>query len=281
MSVQVHPFAVVEDGAEIGGGCRIAPFCHVGPNVVLGRDNVLHAGVVIDGHTVIGDGNEIFPYACLGKVSQDVKFSRQWTSFSRIGNGNVFREYVTVNASSHDGGSTVIGNDCLLLSYSHVAHDCVLGDNVIISADSKLAGHVEVGRNAVVSAKTGVVQFVRIGEFAFVGGFNKVTKDILPYCLADGFPSAIRAVNGIGLERNGFSGEKVRVIQEAFRIMIRSDLTLGDAIESLRRTYGGVPEVERMIDFATSSKVGLARPKKSAVSDEDQDIGGEQSLTAG
>jgi UDP-N-acetylglucosamine acyltransferase len=268
MSVQVHAYAVVEGCAELGDGCRIGPFCHLGPHVTLGKNNLLHAGVVIDGRTVIGDDNEIFPYACLGKASQDLKFNREWVSYTRIGNGNVFREYVTVNASSHEGGSTVIGDNCLLLSYSHVAHDCVLGNNVIISADSKLAGHVEVGHNAIISAKTGVVQFVRIGEFAFVGGFNKVTKDILPYCLADGFPSAIRAVNKVGLERNGFPREKVRLIQEAFNTVIRSGLTLRDAIEKLRRSFGDVPEIRRMIEFASSSRTGLARPRRSAVGEE-------------
>jgi UDP-N-acetylglucosamine acyltransferase len=274
MTAQVHRFAAVEEGAQLGAGCRVGPFCHLGPNVVLGKNNVLHAGVVIDGHTIIGDGNELFPYACIGKTSQDLKFNREWVSYSRIGNGNVFREYVTVNASSREGGSTVIGDNCLFLSYSHVAHDCVLGDNVIISSDSKLAGHVEVGHQATISAKTGVVQFVRIGEFAFVGGFNKVTKDILPYCLADGFPSAIRAVNKIGLERNGFPPEKVRAIRDAFQTMIRSELTLDAAIAQLRRKYSGVPEIERMIEFASSSETGLARPRKSAMADEGPEPGG-------
>jgi UDP-N-acetylglucosamine acyltransferase len=268
MSVQVHRYAVVEDGAQVGDGCRIGPFCHLGPHVTLGKNNLLHAGVVIDGHTVVGDHNELFPYACLGKSSQDLKFNRAWVSYTRIGSGNVFREYVTVNASSHEGGSTVLGDNCLLLSYSHVAHDCVLGNNVIISADSKLAGHVEVGHNAIISAKTGVVQFVRIGEFAFVGGFNKVTKDILPYCLADGFPSAIRAVNKIGLERNGFPREKVKLIQEAFNTIIRSVLTLGDAIDKLQRDYGDVPEIQRMIQFASSSRRGLARRRRNAAVEE-------------
>jgi UDP-N-acetylglucosamine acyltransferase len=262
VSHQIHPAAVVEDGAKIGSGCRIGPFCHVGPDVVLGHDNELQAGVILDGHTVVGDGNEFFSYACIGKRSQDLKFDRQWVSWSRIGDGNVFREYVTVNASSVDGGSTVVGDRCLLLSYSHIAHDCVLGDEVIISSDSKLAGHVTIGRGATVSAKTGVVQFVRIGEYAFVGGFNKVTKDVLPYCIADGFPSVIRAVNKIGLERKGFPPETIKVIQDAFRTLLRSNLTTGEAVEKLREDHPGVPEVARMIEFVEASTTGLARPKK-------------------
>ena len=121
--------------------------------------------------------------------------------------------------------------------------------------------HVEVGDNAIINAKSGAVQFVRIGEFAFVGGFNKVTKDILPYCLAEGFPSAIRSINKVGLERNGFDRETIKAIRNAFRTIIRSDLTLDDAMKKLRLESGHIPEVVRMIEFAASSKLGLARPK--------------------
>lgn len=262
MSSQIHSAAVIEDGAEIGDGCRIGPFCHVGPHVKLGQGNVLHAGVVIDGRITLGDGNEIFPYACLGQITQDLKFDRQWVSYTKIGSGNVFREYVTVNASSFDGGTTVIGDNGVFLSYSHVAHDCVIGDDVIISSGVKLAGHVEIGDHAIVNGETGVIQFVRIGKYAFIGALNKVTKDILPYCIAEGFPSVVRAVNKIGLERNGFPPEKIRIIQDGFRTIIRSGLTLEEAVEKLRGKYGDVEEIQEMIEFATTSKTGLARPRK-------------------
>jgi len=264
MSVDVHPLAVIEEGAQLGAGCRIGAFCHVGPHVTLGANNVLHTHAVIDGHTTLGDDNEVYSHACLGKISQDLKFNRAWTSYTRIGRANVFREYVTVNASSFDQGVTVIGDGCSLLSYSHVAHDCILGDRVIISTDSKIAGHVEVGDGAVINAKTGVVQFVRIGRYAFIGGFNKVTHDVLPFCLAEGFPSSIRAVNKIGLDRNGFSADTVRIIEDAFRTMLRSNLTLSEAVERLQERYVQVPEVQEMIAFAQSSKTGLARPRKGA-----------------
>lgn len=259
---QIHPTAIIEEGATIGDGCRIGPYCHVGPQVRLGNNNLLHAHVVIDGHTILGEGNEVFPFACLGKISQDMKFDRKWITHTRIGDRNIFREYVTVNAASIEGETTLIGSDCMLLSYSHVAHDCVLGNNVVISSDSKMAGHVQVGDHAIVNAKTGIVQFVRIGRFAFIGGFNKVAKDILPFCIADGFPSQIRAVNKVGLERNGFTADTVRVIRAAFRTIIRSGLTLPEAAARLAEEYPNVPEVEEMIDFATSSTIGLARPRR-------------------
>ncbi len=260
-SRDIHPTAIIEPGAEIGAGCRIGPYCHIGGNVRLGPDNIVHAHVVLAGHTTVGQGNEIYPFCCFGTLAEDFRVERGWVSHVRIGDGNIFREYTTVNASASDGGSTVIGSKCFLLSYSHVAHDCVLGDKVTLSCDAKISGHVQIGESAIVSAKTGVVQFVRIGAFAFVGGFNKVAKDILPFCIADGYPSVMRGVNKVGLERNGFSAERIRIIRDAFRTMLRLGLPVGDAIAQLTERYPDNADVGEMIAFAKSSKTGLARPR--------------------
>lgn len=260
-STDVHPTAIVEPGAEIGEGCRIGAYSCVGKNVRLGRNNIVHAHVVLAGNTIVGEGNEIYPFCCFGTLAEDFRFQPDWVSHVRIGDRNIFREYTTVNASASNGGSTVIGSGCFLLSYSHVAHDCVLGDKVTLSCDAKISGHVHIGDHAIVSAKTGVVQFVRIGAFAFVGGFNKVAKDILPYCIADGYPSAMRGVNKVGLERNGFSAERIRVIREAYRTMLRLGLPLAEAVGRLTQRYPDNVDVREMIAFATSSKTGLARPR--------------------
>jgi UDP-N-acetylglucosamine acyltransferase len=260
-SSNIHPTAIIEPGAEIGDGCRIGPYCHIGRNVRLGGNNVLHAHVVVAGHTILGEGNEIYPFCCFGTLAEDFRFQRDWVSHVQIGKRNIFREYTTVNASASDGGSTVIGSECFLLSYSHVAHDCVLEDKVTLSCDTKISGHVHIGEHAIVSAKTGVVQFVRIGAFAFVGGFNKVAKDILPYCVADGYPSVMRGVNKVGLERNGFSAERIRIIRDAFRTMLRLGLPLAEAMSRLRERYPDNADVREMIAFAASSKTGLARPR--------------------
>jgi UDP-N-acetylglucosamine acyltransferase len=260
-SSDIHPTAIVEPGAEIGAACRIGAYCHIGENVRLGRNNVLHAHVVVAGNTIVGEGNEIYPFCCFGTLAEDFRFNRDWVSYVRIGNGNIFREYTTVNASASDGGSTVIGSNCFLLSYSHVAHDCVLGEMVTLSCDAKISGHVQLGDHAIVGAKTGVVQFVRIGAFAFVGGFNKVTKDILPYCIADGYPSVMRGVNKVGLERNGFSAERIRIIRDAYRTMLRLGLPLAEAMALLSERYRDNADVRDLIAFATASKTGLARPR--------------------
>jgi UDP-N-acetylglucosamine acyltransferase len=261
MARNIHPSAIIEAGAEIGEDCRIGPYCHVGRNVVLGAGNVLHANVVIGGHTTLSDRNEIHPFACLGTEPEDRKFRRGSVTYTRIGSGNVFREYSTVNASSTESQSTVVGSGCLFLSYSHVAHDCVIGDNVIISCDSKLSGHVKIDDNAIINGKTGVVQFVRIGAFAFIGGMNKVTKDILPFCIADGHPSVMRGINKIGLERNGFDADRIRAIRSAYRTLLRRNIPLHDAIAQLKDEYADQPDVATMISFAATSVLGLARPR--------------------
>jgi len=260
----IHATAIIEPGAEMGPGCVIGPYSYIGAHVKMGANNILHSNVVIDGHTTLGDDNEIFPFAVLGKISQDLKFDKSWITYSVIGSHNVIREYVTVNAASIEGETTRVGDHCLLLSYSHIAHDCILGDHVIVSCDSKLAGHVTMEDHAILNAKSGVVQFVRIGKHAFVGGFNKVAKDILPFCIADGSPSVIRAVNKIGLERSGFGPEQISQITDAYKVIIRSGKTAQEAVTILEERYPDSPEVREMTQFMQSSKTGLARPRKRA-----------------
>lgn len=267
-SSDIHPTAIIEPGSVIGEGCRIGPYCHIGRNVRLARNNVIHAHVVLAGSTIMGEGNEVYPFCCFGTLAEDFRARHESTSYVRIGDGNIFREYVTINASVSEGGSTVVGSQCFLLSYSHVAHDCVLGDKVILSCDAKISGHVQIGANATVGAKTGVKQFVRIGTFAFVGGLNRVIKDILPYCIADGYPAVARAVNKVGLARNGFTSEQIRIIRDAFRTMMRRGLSVAQAVDLLRERYPDNHEVRQMIEFATSSKAGIARPHDRDIDEE-------------
>lgn len=261
MPTFVHPSAVVEPGAVIGDGCNVGPHCHIGPNVVLGGGNVLRANVVIGGHTSLEDHNEVHPFACLGTEPEDKKYRRDSITFTRIGSGNVFREFSTVNAAAKPGESTVVGSNGVFLSYSHIAHDCIIGDDVVISCDTKLAGHVQVGDHAIINGMTGVVQFVRIGRFAFIGGMNKVTKDVLPFCIADGHPSEMRGVNKVGLERGGFASSQIRSIRSAYRTLLRQNLSLPDAIALLKNEVGICPEILEMIDFAETSALGLARSR--------------------
>ena len=257
---KIHPTAVIEDGAEIGEDCEIGAYSFIGKNVKLGNGCKLHSHVVLDGWSTFGDKNEFFSFACLGKQSQDLKYEGN-PSYVKVGSNNIFREYVTVNAAI-DHQSTVIGDNNFFLSYSHIAHDCQLGSHIIISSNSMLAGHVEVEDYVIISGFSGAVQFARLGRGSFIGGYSKVTKDVLPYSISDGMPAELRTINKIGMERRGSTPETISAVNKAFKLLARSNLTIEQAIEEIRKTLKDVPEALAMADFAENSKTGIARPKK-------------------
>ena len=262
MSSKIHPAAVIEAGAQLGEDCEIGPFCYVGPQVRLGHRCRLHSHAVIDGHTTLGDENEVFSFACLGKKTQDLKYKGE-TTYVRIGRRNVFREYVTVHAATGPTGAvTSIGDECTLLAYTHVAHDCTLGSRIVMSSLAQIAGHVTIEDEVTLSGHSGVIQFARLGRGAFLGGMSALVKDVLPYCIADGIPAEPRIINRIGMERRGKSPETVKAVEDAFKTIFRANLTLDEAVAKLKEKYADVPEVMEMVTFATtSSKLGLARPR--------------------
>lgn len=257
-STQIHPTAVIEEGAVIGEGCVIGPYCVIGPEVVMGKGNVLHAHVMIDGKTELGDENEIYQFASIGAKTQDLKYTEEPT-YAKIGDRNTFREYVTIHRGTSPGQSTVLGSDCNLLAYSHVAHDCVVGNGVIMSNAVSLAGHVQVGDRAIVGGMSGIHQFCRIGSGAMVGATSKIVQDVLPFCIADGGPAATRIINKVGLERAGKSKETIRAVTQTFKLIFRSGLNLDEAIEKATAEYGQFEEVQTMLTFAKESERGLAR----------------------
>ncbi len=261
--IDIHPTAIISDGAVIGEDCRIGPYCVIGPNVTLGRGCTIQSHVVIDGYTSLGEGCSVFSFACLGKNSQDLKDHGE-VAYVEIGRQCILREYVTVNASCTPGGKTIVGDQCFLLAYSHVAHDCSLGRKVIMSNGTSLAGHVTVGDDVVFGGLCGAHQFVRIGEGVMVGAMSKATQDILPFTLVNGIPAAPAGVNRIGLERRGHSPQAIRAVQAAYRVVFRSSLLLEEAIEKVRADFPAVDEVQRMVAFAEQSERGLARPRKTA-----------------
>jgi UDP-N-acetylglucosamine acyltransferase len=254
--MQIHPTAVIEEGAVIGDGTRVGPFCVIGGEVTIGKNNNIHSNVTIDGCTTIGDDNEIFSYACLGKQTQDMKF-RGGKPRVRIGDRNSIREYATVHAATNDGDETIVGNDCLIQAYCHVAHDCLLGNQVILSSGAKLSGHVVMGNGSIVSGMTGVIQFVKIGEHAFVGGFSKLTHDVLPYCIADGIPAATVTINKVGLERLGVDKADIREIHRVYKAIFKTDKTLSQIKDELRESDNKYLQV--IYKFLESSDKGLAR----------------------
>ena len=263
MASQIHATAIVEDGAVVEDGCVLGPYCHIGPHVRLGSGTVLHGHAVVDGHTVLGEACHVFPFACIGKQTQDLKFSGG-VAHVEIGANTTLREYVTVNSATRAGDRTVIGCNCSILAYCHIAHDCCLGDRVIMSNCTQLAGHVSIADDVVFGGLGGVHQFVRIGRMAMISATAKVVQDIAPFCLADGSPALPVTINKIGLQRHGRSPDEIAAVSAAYKILFRAKLTLAAAQEKLQEQYGHLEDVRAMLDFVASSERGLARPKASS-----------------
>lgn len=258
--VRIHPGAVVERGAELGADCEIGPFCHIGPHARLGAGCRLHAHVVLEGEVSLGDGCEVFPFACLGSKTQDLKYKGEVT-YVRIGRHTVIREYVTVTSSTSGGNVTSVGDDCLIQSYCHIAHECRVGNRVVMSSGAMMAGHVEVDDEAVLGGMSGIVQFVKVGRGAMLGGFSKLVQDVLPYSIAEGTPAELRVINRVGMERRGKSPEAIRAVTTAFRKILRSGLTLDQAMTELLAEFPDAPEIREIEDFLKRSQKGLARPR--------------------
>jgi UDP-N-acetylglucosamine acyltransferase len=254
----IHPTAVVHPRAQLGRDCEIGPYCVIGEHVVLGDGCRLLAHVVLDGHITLGAANEIYPYACLGLKTQDLKWQGGLNRV-QIGDHNTFREYVTVHSATADGGVTVIGSHNLLLAYSHVAHECRLGDHLVLSNAATLAGHVVVGDYAVIGGLAAVHQFCRIGRMAIVGGCSKVVQDVPPFMMADGNPARTRTINKVGLERNGLSEHVQSTLKQAYKLIFREGLGMTQAISRIEAELPPLPEVRHLVEFVRASQRGLAR----------------------
>jgi UDP-N-acetylglucosamine acyltransferase len=258
MNLQVHPTAVVHPGAQIGEGCIIGPYCIIGEHVSLGANCKLHSHIVIDGHTRLGQGNEIFPFDSIGLKTQDLKWKGGITR-TEIGDFNTFREYVTIHSATSDGETTVVGNHNHILAYCHLAHNVVLGNRVIMSNVATLAGHVTVEDHAVVGGLAAVHQFCRIGKMAIVGGCSKVVQDVPPFMMADGNPAQTRTINKVGLERNGVSEEAQGALKSAYKIIFREGLTVSNALQKIESELPAVEEIQHLLKFARSSERGLSK----------------------
>lgn len=255
---RIHETAIVHPDARLDADVTVGPYCVVGEFVSLGPGCLLHSHVRLDGPLVAGANNRFFHGAAIGGEPQDLKYTGD-PSGLRIGDDNVFREYVTVNRATRADLETVIGNSNLLMAYVHVAHDCILHDHVILANSVNLAGHVEVEDYAIVGGVTPVHQFVRIGRYAIVGGGFRVPKDIPPYMKAAGNPLRIVGLNSLGLERHHFSAETSRELKEAFRILYRAGLNVTQASERLREEYPDSPEIAHLLEFIAASDRGIVR----------------------
>jgi UDP-N-acetylglucosamine acyltransferase len=233
----IHPSAIVHPSANLSKSVDIGPYCIVGEHVTIGARANLLAHVVVTGRTTIGEDAVIHPFATIGAPSQDRKAEEGEVSYTTIGARTVIREYASIHrGSANAGGVTAVGDDCLLLAYTHVAHNCRVGNNVTMSNLAQLAGHVVVEDHALIGAMAGVHQFVRIGRYSFVGGYAKLGRDLPPYFLCDGNPPEVYGLNAVGLRRAGFSREALTELKEAYKTIYHSEKNVSQAITALRET---------------------------------------------
>jgi UDP-N-acetylglucosamine acyltransferase len=256
--VQIHPTAIVDSSAEVGAGTVVGPYCIIGANVVLGPECWLQHHVTLSGPMRAGARNKFYAYCSIGQQTQDLKYLGEPT-YLEIGDENTFREFVTINRSTTAAGKTRIGSCGNFLAYSHIGHDCTVGDAVIFSNNGTLAGHVQVGDHAVMGGLTAVHQFCRMGRFAITGGCSKIVQDIPPFMIADGNPAQIRGINLIGLERNNFAPEAVKLIKDAFRLIYRSKYNTGQAIDAIRAELPQSAELTQIVEFIETSERGIIR----------------------
>ncbi|HTI99811.1 MAG TPA: acyl-ACP--UDP-N-acetylglucosamine O-acyltransferase [Dongiaceae bacterium] len=258
MAATIHPTAILHPKAKIGAGCEIGPYCVIGEHVTLGPKCRLHSHVVIDGHTVLGRENEIFPFASIGLKTQDLKWAGGITR-TQIGDRNTFREYVTIHSATSDGEVTTVGSNNHILAYCHLAHNVTLGNHVIMSNVATLGGHVTVEDHAVIGGLAAVHQFCRIGTMTMIGGCSKVVQDIPPYMIGDGNPATTRTINKVGLERNGVSEAAQTALRAAYKILFRERLTISNALAKIEKKLPPLPEVQHLIQFVRASERGIGK----------------------
>jgi len=251
--------AVVSPQANIAEGVQVGPFSIIGADVTIGAGTWIGPHVVIKGPASIGVDNKIFQFASVGEDPQDKKYQGEQTLLT-IGDRNVIREFVTINRGTVQGdGVTRIGDDNLLMAYTHVAHDCRIGNQVVLSNVATLGGHVEVGDFAILGGLSAVHQFTKIGVHCFIANNAAVTRDVPPYVMAVGQPAEPHSVNTIGLQRRGFSSEQILNIRRAYRILYRSGLKLKAALEELDKEAVSQPEIRPFIDFIRLSSRSIVR----------------------
>ena len=258
--MKIHPSAIVEDGAVLGADVEVGPYAHIGPDVKIGDGTVVKQGAIIDGHTTIGSQCQIFPYACIGMKTQDLKYQDGSVSYVEIGDRTVIREFATVHLGTADGEKTVIGSDCLFMCYCHAAHGVVMGDHVICSNSVQLAGDVHLQDWAIVGGCSAVHQFCTVGKHAMVGGMARITQDIPPYmlCIPKGDEIHVAGPNAVGLARRGFDKEVVATLKEASRVLYRSGLNRSQALERIESDLEQIDEIRDLVAFYRNSKRGVA-----------------------
>ena len=233
--VKVHPNAFVDQSAELHDGVIISPGAIIGPNVIIGEGTEIGPNAVITGKTQIGRNNKVFPNVFIGQDPQDLKYRGASTEVI-IGDNNTFRECVTINKATDEGEKTIIGNNNLLMAYTHIGHNCEIGNGIVLSNSVQVAGHVKIEDKAIVGGCLGIHQFVHIGYLAMIGGMTRVDRDVPPFCLAEGHPGRLRGLNRIGIKRSSLIDNKdfdLKILQSTWNLLFKSNDAMSNSLEKL------------------------------------------------
>tara|TARA_B100000029_G_scaffold116120_1_gene108806 strand:+ start:545 stop:1330 length:786 start_codon:yes stop_codon:yes gene_type:complete len=249
----IHKTAIISKTSKIGNNVEIGSYSIIGPNVKIENNTKIHSHVNIVGNTSIGSGNEIFPFASLGTPPQDLKYKGEKNSLV-IGDNNKFREYVNINPGTEQGGGiTKVGNNNLFMVYCHVAHDCDISNNIVLANNVQVGGHVNIQDNAIIGGSCAIHQFSRIGESAMIGGMTGVLSDVIPYGLSLGNRNNLVGLNLIGLRRSKISIANIKVLQEAYNIIFKSE-NFRSNIDNLNLEIKSNEYVSKIINFINSDK---------------------------
>ncbi len=255
----IHPSAIVYPGAQLDADVEVGPYAVIGDDVKIGRGTKIGPSAVIQGWTEIGEENQIFHLASVGAIPQDLKYKGERT-FLKIGNRNIIREFATIHLGTVTGdGETTIGNGNLFMAYSHVAHDCHIGNSVIMANGATLAGHITVEDYATLGGLSAIHQYVRIGSYVMVGGGSMVAQDVPPYMIANGDRATLHGLNLVGLKRRGITDETIYELKKAYKILVRSNLRVEEALEKIRKEIPLSPEISHLYKFVENSVRGICR----------------------
>ncbi|MCF7871133.1 MAG: acyl-ACP--UDP-N-acetylglucosamine O-acyltransferase [Candidatus Omnitrophica bacterium] len=258
MGQKIDSRAMIGSSAKIADNVKIGPYAIIADNAEIGEGTVIEPFAQVLGHTKVGCNCHIFSQAVVGSIPQDLKYKGE-KSYLVIGDRNRIREFVTINPGTEKEAKTIIGNDNLIMAYSHIAHDCVIGDENVFANGSTLAGYVDVGRNAVVGGLVAIHQFCRLGDYSIVGGCSKVVQDIPPYSMCDGHPAVVRALNSVGLKRKKFPNQAIKDLKKAFKIIFFDNHSFAEAIKIVETTVNSAGQVKTLLNFVAASKRGIGK----------------------
>lgn len=261
--MSIHNTAIVSKKAKLASDVEVGPYSIIGDNVDIGVATKIGAHCVLDGYTSIGKSCEIFTGSVVGSPPQDLKYKGEKT-FLIIGDGNIIREYCTLNPGTDEGKKTIVGNNNLIMAYSHIAHDCTVGNDCVIANCGTLAGHVTVEDKTVIGGMAAIHQFVRVGTLSIIGGCSKVVQDIPPYSTCDGHPAVIYGLNLVGLRRNKISPESIKEINRAFKILFHSGLSIRHSLEKAEKELIQTPEISYLLGFIRQTQRGVSGSCKSS-----------------